>query len=547
MSTDAATPAPSRAGAREWIGLAVLALPTILLALDFTVLHLALPHLAVELDPSSTQQLWILDIYGFMIAGFLITMGTLGDRIGRRRLLMIGAVCFGAASLAAAYATSAEMLIVTRALLGIAGATLMPSTLALITNMFHDPKQRGVAVAVWLSCFSAGGAIGPMVGGVLLEWFWWGSVFLMGVPVMALLLVTAPFLLPEYKDPQPGRLDLFSVALSLAAILPIIWAVKEAAKDGWGALHLGALVAGLLMGWVFVRRQRWLSSPLMDMGLFRYRAFSIGLGSLLLGTLTLGAFVLLFAQYLQMVLELSPAQAGLWMVPYAVANIVGAMVAPALAARMPTSRAIALGLVIAAVGYAMFSQVGPDSGLMLGVAGSVLITFGLSPLMVLVIDLVISSAPKEKSGSASSMSETCSEMGMALGVATLGAVGTAVYRGLIDGSLPAGLPGPVRDAAQDSLAGATSVVDQLQGGAAADMLNAAKSAFLTGLTSVGLLSVGVMILLAIVTAVFLGDGGNPDEDGGTDAPATGDGEAGDAQAQAPASAGGRGEGAPADG
>ncbi len=215
------------AGRREWIGLAVLALPTLLASLDMSVLFLALPHLSADLGANSSQQLWILDIYGFMLAGFLVTMGTLGDRIGRRRLLMFGATAFGLASIVAAWSTSAEMLILARAALGIAGATLMPSTLALIRNMFHDARQRGVAIAVWMSCFMVGTAIGPLIGGVMLSMFWWGSVFLLAVPVMVILLVAAPTLLPEYRDAAAGRVDLTSVVLSLAAILPVIYGLKE--------------------------------------------------------------------------------------------------------------------------------------------------------------------------------------------------------------------------------------------------------------------------------------------------------------------------------
>ncbi|CAL9596192.1 Multidrug efflux pump LfrA [Nocardiopsis dassonvillei] len=506
MSPDETTGAPAqRAGTREWLGLAVLALPTILLSLDFTVLHLALPHLAADLAPTSAQQLWILDIYGFMIAGFLITMGTLGDRIGRRRLLMIGAVAFGAASLVAAYSTSAEMLIAARAFLGVAGATLMPSTLSLITNMFHDPKQRGVAVAVWLSCFSAGGAVGPMVGGVMLQWFWWGSVFLMGVPVMAVLLIAAPLLLPEFRDPAPGRLDLVSVALSLATILPVVYAIKEAAAEGWNPVVVALLVGGAVFGWLFVRRQRRLESPLMDLALFRLPPFTVGLGGLLLGTVVLGAFVLLFAQYLQLVLELSPAVAGLWMVPYAVANIAGAMLAPMVAARLKAANTIALGLLVAAVGLIVFTLSGVEAGPLPAVVGSMLITFGLSPLMVLVIDLVIASAPKEKSGSASSMSETCSEIGMALGIATLGALGTAVYRFLMADSVPSGVPEEEAGAVRDSLPGAVAAAEDLEPSLAAEVLDAAERAFMTGLSVVGYTGVAIVLAVAVITFLFLRD------------------------------------------
>ena len=228
------TPAetPQKAGRREWIGLAVIALPCLLYSMDLTVLNLALPAISEDLRPSSSELLWIVDIYGFLVAGLLITMGTLGDRIGRRRLLLIGAASFGAASVLAAFASSAPMLIAARALLGVAGATLAPSTMALIFNMFADPGERKIAIGVWIASFSAGAAVGPLVGGALLELFWWGSVFLIGVPVMALLLVLGPRLLPESRDPDAGRLDLASAALSLGAVLAVIFALKRLAEDG---------------------------------------------------------------------------------------------------------------------------------------------------------------------------------------------------------------------------------------------------------------------------------------------------------------------------
>src|ERR671910_824681 len=226
-----ASPVP-RAGRREWIGLAVIAIACVLYVMDLTVLHLAIPEISEDLQPSSTELLWIIDIYGFMVAGSLITMGTLGDRIGRRRLLMIGAGAFGVASVLAAFSTSPEMLIATRALLGIAGATLAPSTLSLIRNMFLDPQQRQTAIAVWITSFSVGAAIGPLLGGLVLEFFWWGAAFLLAVPVMVLLLTLGPRFLPEYRDPGAGRLDLTSAALALAAVLAVIFGLKQIAQDG---------------------------------------------------------------------------------------------------------------------------------------------------------------------------------------------------------------------------------------------------------------------------------------------------------------------------
>jgi DHA2 family multidrug resistance protein-like MFS transporter len=256
-----------RATRREWIGLAVLALPCLLYAMDLTVLNLAVPRLSADLRPSSAQLLWIVDIYGFTLAGSLITMGALGDRIGRRRLLLAGAAAFGLASVLAAFSASAGMLIAARAVLGVAGATLAPSTLSLIRNMFLEPKQRKLAVSVWITSFSAGGAIGPLLGGVLLRWFWWGSVFLLAVPVMALLLVLGPVLLPEFRDPRPGRLDLLSAALSLAAVLAVIYGLKQLALAGGVWLPVLSVLVGLALGVVFVRRQQRLSDPLLDLRL----------------------------------------------------------------------------------------------------------------------------------------------------------------------------------------------------------------------------------------------------------------------------------------
>ncbi|MEO8554537.1 MAG: MFS transporter, partial [Kofleriaceae bacterium] len=229
------TLSPPTAGRREWLGLAVIALPCILYAMDLTVLELAVPRLAADLHPSSTELLWILDVYGFVLAGALVTMGTLGDRIGRRKLLLVGATAFGMISVAAAFSTTAPMLIASRALLGLAGATLAPSTLALITTMFRDDRERRIAIGVWGASFSAGGLLGPLLGGVALAHFWWGAVFLLGVPVMLLLLVVGPRVLPEVKAERPGKLDLASAGLSLVAVLLAIYGVKAFAHGDAGA------------------------------------------------------------------------------------------------------------------------------------------------------------------------------------------------------------------------------------------------------------------------------------------------------------------------
>jgi MFS transporter, DHA2 family, multidrug resistance protein len=339
-----------RATRREWVGLAVLTLPTLLVSLDLFVMLLAVPHLSAALGATSTQQLWILDIYGFMVAGLLVTMGTLGDRIGRRRLLLVGAAAFGLASVVAAWSPTPELLIAARALLGIAGATLTPSTLSLVTNLFSDPRQRASAVGIWAGCFVAGAIIGPVVGGVLLERFWWGSVFLLGVPAMLLLLVCGPLLLPEYRNPQAGRLDVASVALSLGAILPIIWGLKELARSGWQPLPPVAVVAGVAVGAMFVGRQRGLADPLLDLRLFASRTFTVTLVGMLAYTMLSGGTMVWVAQHLQLVGGLSPLRAGLALVPGMVGAIASFQLAPLLARRIRPAPLFAGGLVVAVVG-----------------------------------------------------------------------------------------------------------------------------------------------------------------------------------------------------
>ncbi|MGH2618372.1 MAG: MFS transporter, partial [Thermomicrobiales bacterium] len=423
---EGAAPVP-KAGRREWIGLAVIALPCLLYSMDLTVLHLAVPALSADLKPSSSQLLWIIDIYGFLIAGSLLTMGTLGDRIGRRKLLLIGAAAFGLASIVAAFSTSAEMLIASRALLGVAGATLAPSTLSLLRNMFPDPAQFTVAIGVWVSSFSAGGAIGPVVGGVLLERFWWGSVFLISVPVMLLLLALGPVLLPEYRDPHAGRLDLISAAQSLVAVLLIIYGLKQIAVEGLGPLPALAIVAGLAIGAVFVRRQRLAPDPLLDLSLFASRGFSAALGTYMFSILFVFGTFYFTAQYLQLVIGLSPLTAGLWSLPSALGFIVGSNLAPRLVRSVRPGIVVVAGLAIAAVGLGLLTQVGVDA-LLLIVSATVIMSLGLGPVITLATDIVVGTAPPERAGAASGVSETSAEFGGALGIAVLGSIGTAVYR-----------------------------------------------------------------------------------------------------------------------
>ncbi|MFD0557085.1 DHA2 family multidrug resistance protein-like MFS transporter [Stackebrandtia endophytica] len=504
MTTQPSDGIDNRATPREWIGLAVLALPTLLLSIDLSVLYLAIPHLAADLGATGTQQLWIMDIYGFMIAGLLITMGTLGDRIGRRRLLLIGAAAFGAASVAAAYSVSAEMLIATRALLGIAGATLMPSTLALISNMFRNPAQRGMAIGVWMSCFMGGMAFGPVVGGAMLESFWWGSVFLLGVPVMLLLLVTGPVLIPEYRVADPGRLDPVSVFLSLVSILPVVYALKEYATHGVRVEPTVALLAGLVFAVLFVKRQLRIADPLVDVRLFLRRAFSSALGLHLLVGAIQGGSLLLITLYLQMVVGLSPLATGLWLVPTALATMAGAMLAPAIARRVRPAYVIAGGLLVSVLGYLLLTGISGEGELPLVLGAFALVMLGVGPTGALATGMIVGSAPPERAGSAASLAETGAELGVALGIAALGSLGTVIYRGQLDGNLPDTL-GNAADASRESIAGAVAAADALSPAQGTELLDLARHAFATSLTGVAIIGAALFVTLAVTAIVMLRD------------------------------------------
>jgi DHA2 family multidrug resistance protein-like MFS transporter len=494
----------SRAGRREWIGLAVIALPCMLYSMDLTVLNLAVPSLSADLKPSGAELLWIVDIYGFLVAGSLITMGTLGDRIGRRRLLLIGAGVFGAVSVLAAFSTSAAMLIAARALLGVSAATLAPSTLSLIRNMFLDPSQRTFAISVWVMSYSAGAAIGPVIGGVLLEHFRWGSVFLINVPVMLLLVAIGPALLPEFRDPSAGRLDPLSALQSLAAVLAVIYGLKRIAEGGFGGIAVLSIVSGVVIGAAFLRRQGKLADPLIDLKLFRAPAFGAALAVNILGFLTAFAAFLFIAQYLQSVLGLSPLSAGLWGVPSALAFIAGSMLTPTIVGRFPPAHVIAGGMTVSSAGFLLLSLVGDVAPpLAMLVAGSVVFSLGLTPVVTLTTDIVLSAAPPERAGAAAALSETSSEFGGALGIAVMGSIVTAIYRAKVTGALPAGVPSDAAEIARSTIGGAVSVSGQLPGAVGAELLETARDAFAQAFGTMAVISAAIAIGVAILAAALL--------------------------------------------
>jgi MFS transporter, DHA2 family, multidrug resistance protein len=488
------------AGRREWIGLAVLALPALLISMDLSVLYLAVPRLSSALRPSNVQLLWITDIYGFLLAGCLVTMGSLGDRIGRRKLLMIGGTIFGLASVLAAFSTSAAMLIAARAAMGIAAATLAPSSLALVSNMFHDPRQRTRAISVWAASLSAGGAVGPVLGGVMLTFFWWGSVFLVAVPIMLLLVLTAPALLPEYRKAQSARLDLTSVVLSLGTLLLIVYGLKQTAQFGLGWVPTLAIVVGLAVGVIFVRRQRSLSEPLIDLRLFRAPSFSVALATNTFGFVVVLGVFFFTDQYLQLVLGLSPLSAGLWNVPAFGGFILGSLLTPLLVRSTRPANVMAAGLALASIGLVILTRTSVSSGLAAFVIGAVIMSLGMAPVFTLVTDMVIGSAPPERAGAASGLAETSTELGGALGIAMLGSIGTAVYRSRVAHDLSGGL---AFHAAGDSLGSAVATASKLPSPLDSMVLSVTREAFTLSLHTAAGLSAAIVVVLAILVIVLL--------------------------------------------
>jgi DHA2 family multidrug resistance protein-like MFS transporter len=489
-----------RATRREWIGLATIALPCILYAMDLTILNLAVPSLSADLKPTAAQLLWIVDVYGFLAAGSLLIMGTLGDRIGRRKLLLIGSASFGLVSLVAAFSRSAEMLIAARALLGIAGATLAPSTLSLISNMFRDDRERTFAVSVWVASFSLGGAIGPVVGGLILAHFWWGAVFLAPIPVMVLLLLVGPILLPEHKNPSAGRLDVMSAAMSLAAVLPVIYGIKLAAEGGSLSRAATAIIVGLVFGALFVRRQASLADPLLDLRLFRHPLLTAALAIHIVDFFIGFGILVLIAQYLQLVLGLTALQTGIWSTPAGIGFVVGSLLTSPALKMMRLAYVQGLGLGFGAAGLAVMAWGADVHALSLIVIGNTVFAIGMSPVSAINSNLIVDSAPQEQSGSASALSETAIEFGGALGIALLGSLATLLYRYGLSGTLPRGISNSTVETALRGIGAASSLPQNVEGAAA---LRSAAQAAYANAASITFLTGAAIVLLAAAVAVVM--------------------------------------------
>ena len=510
--TTSTSPAPSRTDGnaprqlwRDWVALGLLMFPVLLVAVDNTALTFALPAIARALEPSGVQLLWIVDAYPLVLAGLLVSMGSLGDRIGRRRLLVIGSIGFAALSAATAFAPTPEWLIAGRAALGFFGAMLMPSTLSLIRNIFPEPNRRRLAVAIWAAGFSGGAALGPIAGGWLVEQFWWGAVFLVAVPLMVPLLALGPALIPESRDPSPGKVDIPSILLSMLVMVPVVYGIKAVATEGPGAAGLGAIAFGLAMGAVFVQRQLRLEHPLLDMSLFRNSVFSMAITANILALFSFNGFILFLAQHLQLLEGMSPSGAGVAMVPALAATVVAGLMVVPLVRKVRPGYVVAAGLAFSAAGYSMVTFGNHDGGPSLLLAALLVLALGVGTAETISNDLILGAAPPAKSGAAAAISETGYEVGSLLGTAVLGSILTASYQQNL--RLPAGLegilPGPTLHNAGETLAGAVEAANLLPASLGGMVLDAAASAFDSGVHVTAAIGLVLMATAAGLAAVVL--------------------------------------------
>lgn len=484
---------------RRWWALAILMLPVLLVSIDNTVLAFALPNISEALNPTGTELLWIVDVYPLVLAGLLVSMGSLGDRLGRRRLLLIGGLGFTVVSVIAALMPNAALLIAARALMGFFGAMLMPSTLSLIRNIFTDATERRTAIAIWAAGFSGGAALGPVVGGLLLEYFYWGSVFLMAVPVMLPLLIFGPLMIPESRDPDPSPVDPLSIVLTLGTMTPLVYGIKNFSTEGFGPVPVIAIATSLILGTIFVRRQLKRENPMLDVRLFKKPVFSGAIGANLLSVFSLVGFLYFVSQHLQLVSGHSPMVAGLMLVPGMAVTIIAGLAVVKLAQRFQPAVIVTAGLTLNVFGYLLIMVTGgqgSDLGLILAF---MILGAGIGGAETISNDLILSAVPAEKAGSASAISETAYETGAVLGTAVLGSIVNLAYRQNV--AVPAEIPADDTAAASETLGNAVRIAGEVGGDTGRQLLSSAQHAFDSGVVVTSAIGAGLM-LVAAVTAWF---------------------------------------------
>ncbi|PAZ16018.1 MFS transporter [Streptomyces sp. SA15] len=502
------------AGANRWVVLVVLCVSLLLVALDATVLHVAVPAVTEDLKPGGIELLWIVDIYPLVCASLLILFGTLGDRVGRRRVLLLGYGLFGVASAMAACADSAQVLIMARALLGVGGAMIMPATLSILRQVFPDRRERALAIGIWSAVAAVGAAVGPLLGGFLLEHFWWGSVFLINIPLMLVSLPVGRLLLPESKGDGDGPWDVIGALMAAAGLFGIVLGVKRLGGGELGPFTVVPLVTGAVLITLFVRRQRRRAHPLVDLRMFARPAFSTSVGCIVLAMLALVGLELIAAQYLQLVLGLSPLETGLRLLPLTVAAMAAGLAGARMLRRFGPRRMVSLGFCLTAVAVVLLTALGGEDNTALMLFGFVLLGFGLETTLFGAYESMLSEAPPEQAGGAAAIGETSYQLGAGIGIALLGSVMNAAYAPGLS-SVP-GVPAAASAAAGHSLGEAYEVAGRLGGEAGAALRRTARDCFVHGLhvtllVSAGLLLLGAVMALRLPRAMQCGEAENEAE------------------------------------
>jgi EmrB/QacA subfamily drug resistance transporter len=490
---------------RRWWALAVMCLSLLTISLDNTILNVAIPALENDLHASTSQLQWVIDGYTLVFAGLLLTTGSLGDRFGRRGALSTGLAVFCTGSLLSAFAGSATQLIFTRALMGVGAALIMPATLSLLTNVFSDPRERGRAIGAWAAVAGGAGSIGPVLGGFLLGHFWWGSVFLINVPVCIVALVAGRYLLPVSRDPAAPRLDPLGALLSVVGLVALLWSIIEAPTKGWSnsTVITGFFIgAALLIG--FVSWELHTDHPMLDVRFFRNRRFSAANAGITMVYFAMFGSMFLVTQYLQTVLGYSPLEAGIRMLPAAAVMLTVAPMAPRLVERVGTKVVVGGGLLVAAVGLVAMSRVPASDGYPHLLVAMVLMTMGMGLVMAPATESIMGSLPPSKAGVGSAMNDTTRQMGGALGVAILGSIAATAYRpGIADRLAPLHLSPSAVSAAKDSVGGAVDLARSLPASIGSAVEQAAKLEFVSGMRSALLIGAGVVLIAALIVLVYL--------------------------------------------
>ncbi len=490
---------------RRWWSLAVLCMTLLVITLDNTILNVAIPSLVKDLEASTSQLQWVIDGYTLVFAGLLLTMGSIGDRFGRKGALMVGLAIFGTGSMLSGLATSANMLMITRASMGIGAALIMPATLSLLTNIFHDPRERGRAIGMWAAVAGASGALGPVIGGLLLKRFSWGSIFFVNVPVIIVAIIAGKFLLPSSRDPDAPRLDLIGAALSIAGLVALLWAIIEAPARGWGdPVVVSSLLAGLLILAAFVTWELRSSHPMLDVRFFKNRRFTAANIAITLVFFAMFGQMFLGTQYLQTVLGFSALEAGLRMMPMALVMVALAPVAPRMVEHVGTKLVVGTGLLIVTGGLLVVATVPVTNGYPHLLVGFCFVSTGMALVMAPATESIMGSLPPSKAGVGSAMNDTTRQMGGALGVAVLGSIFATVFRpGLAKGAVEAGLTPSQLTRAKDSLGGALEVAGELPARTAAQLTSVAKTEFVNGMQAAVLVAAAVVVVAAVVVFAYL--------------------------------------------